>query len=72
MEKVNTLKLSRPWDEVKERLKESDLSLTDEDLRFQPGQEDKLLDRLANKMHKSTADVKAWIESASDNTAQAG
>jgi hypothetical protein len=67
----NMLKLQAPWDEVKEKLKEIDLSLTDEDLEYAPGEELILLTRLSKKMGRSTADVRAWIESVSANDGKA-
>ena len=59
------LKLEAPWEEVKEKLKEVNNSLTDEDLAYEPGQENELLERLAKKMNKDVPSVKAWIESVS-------
>ncbi len=61
------LKLEAPWTEVKEMLQEINLDLTDEDLRYERGGEKELLERLAEKMHKSIHDVKGWIESVSHN-----
>jgi hypothetical protein len=60
-----TLKLESPWEEVKERLKEVQLELTDDDLEYEPGQEKELLERLAKKMNRDIAAIKAWIESVS-------
>ena len=71
MEKTQ-LKLEAPWSEVKEHIKEANFNLTDEDLDFEPGEEDKLLERLSGKMGKSKQDVKAWIESVSYNKGIAG
>jgi len=59
------LKLETPWPEVKEKIKEVNYDLTDADLLYEPGKEDELLNRLSKKMHKSTEDVKGWIESIS-------
>ena len=59
------LKLEAPWAEVKERIKEINYDLTDEDLEYQPGQEDELLSRLEKKMKKSRDEIKGWIESIS-------
>lgn len=61
------LKLDAPWDEVKEKLKEVNGELTDEDLEYEPGKEQALLERLAKKMNRSAEAVKAWIESVSFN-----
>lgn len=67
----NTLKLQAPWDEVREKLKEVNTDLTDSDLAYEPGQEAELLQRLADKMKKDPADVKALIESVSFNKGKA-
>ena len=65
------LKLEDPWPEVKERLKEVNVELTDEDLDYTPGQEKELLQRLSKKMNKDIPAVKAWIESVSSNKGKA-
>ena len=57
------LKLSAPWDQVKEKLKEANSELTDDDLNYQPGQEQDLLEKLARKMNREVPFIKAWIES---------
>jgi uncharacterized protein YjbJ (UPF0337 family) len=67
----NHLKLEKPWDQVKETLKEINVDLTDDDLRYQPGQEEQLLERLGKKMKKTKADIKAMIESVSSNKGKA-
>ncbi len=59
------LKLDSPWEEVKEKLKEVNSELTDEDLKYEPGQDQALLERLAKKMNKDIAAIKAWVESVS-------
>ena len=59
------------WNEVKEKIKESNVNLTDEDLNYLPGEEEKLLDRLSKKMNRSTVEIKAWIESISSNKGKA-
>ena len=69
---MNHLKLGSPWPEVKERLMENDLSLTDEDLDYQPGREEELLERLQKKMNKPKEEIKAYIESVSFNKAKSG
>ena len=66
------LKLEAPWEEVKEYIKEVNLSITDEDLEYAPGQEDQLLEKLSGKLGKSKQDIKAWIESLSYNKGIAG
>ena len=66
MEKTK-LALHTSWEEVKEKIKERNIGLTDEDLDYEPGQEDALLERLAAKMNRSKEDVKRFIESISYN-----
>jgi hypothetical protein len=61
------LKLEAPWEEVKEMLKEINLSLTDEDLAYQRGNEKEFLERLSGKLNKPVPEVKGWIESVSHN-----
>jgi len=63
----NTFTLHASWEEVKEKIKEKDIGITDEDLAYKPGQEDALLHRLAAKMNRSPEEVKAFIESISFN-----
>jgi hypothetical protein len=66
-----TLNLQSPWEEVKDLIKEHDLSLTDADLEYQPGQEDELLTRLSKKMKKDKQAVREYIESLSSNSGRA-
>ena len=66
MEKYE-LNLESPWEEVKEKLKEINNELTDQDLEFHPGQEKELLERLSRKLNKPIPEIKAWIESVSFN-----
>lgn len=66
MEKI-TLRLETPWPEVKELLKETNSSLTDEDLLYDPENEELLLERLAKKMGRDKLHIKGWIESVSAN-----
>ncbi len=63
--------IPQPWDEVKEKIKEHHIDLTDDDLRFSPGQEDELLGRLQQKMGKSREEVIMLIESIASNTGKA-
>lgn len=69
---VQQLNLRTPWHEVKEKLKENDISLTDEDLEYEPGREDELLERLQEKMHKNKDDIRRYIESVAANESKAG
>jgi hypothetical protein len=65
---ATSFKLAGSWQDVKEKLKEINLDLTDEDLAYEPGREDELLERLERKMNKNKAEIKALIESLSFTT----
>ena len=69
MEKLN---LHSSWDEVKEKIKEINLGITDSDLDLNDGDENEVIERLSKKLHKSAEEVKAWIESVSENKNIAG
>jgi uncharacterized protein YjbJ (UPF0337 family) len=64
--------LQSPWEKVKERMKENDVHLTDDDLSYRPGEEDQLLERLSKKMNKPKEKIREYIESISSNTERAG
>jgi len=64
-------RLLSPWSEVKEKMKENNVELTDEDLAYEPGQENELLERLQLKIRRTKEEIKALIESISFNTSQA-
>jgi hypothetical protein len=68
---TTALNLHSPWPQVKEKLKENDMTLTDEDLAYTPGNEDELLERLSAKMKKDPKAVKEYIESVSANKGKA-
>ncbi|MDZ4793051.1 MAG: general stress protein CsbD [Bacteroidota bacterium] len=65
------LALKKSWEEIKEKIKESNIELTDEDLLYDPGQESKLLKHLAQKMKRSPEEIQAWIESVSSTEGKA-
>ncbi len=68
----NKLNLKSSWEDVKEKLKENDVHLSDEDLEYEPGKEEVLFKRLQVKMKKSVPEIKAYIESISANKFKAG
>jgi uncharacterized protein YjbJ (UPF0337 family) len=65
------LHLKDSWENVKEKLKENDHRLTDEDLDYIPGNEDALLEKLSKKLHRSQEEVKDYVESISSNKGKA-
>ena len=72
MKNPSEFKLDAPWEKVKERMKENDISLTDADLEYEPGKEEELLQRLEKLMNKPRQQVIAYIESISSNEDMAG
>ena len=72
MKNPTVLKLKVPWQTVKERMKENDFNLTDEDLEYIPGKEEELLQRLEKIMNRPRDQVVAYIESISSNEDLAG
>jgi hypothetical protein len=64
---TQTFTLHASWEEVKEKIKEKNIGITDDDLAYEPGQEDALLHRLAAKMNRSPEEVRQFIESISFN-----
>jgi len=72
MKNQNKLRLKAPWETVKERMKENDVNLTDEDLEYIPGKEEELIQRLEKIMNRSRDQVIAYIESISSNEHLAG
>ena len=69
---TDKLRLTTSWDEVKEKLKEANVDLTDEDLAYQPGNEDELFMRLQKKINKPKEEIRRLIESVAMNSGKAG
>jgi uncharacterized protein YjbJ (UPF0337 family) len=69
---MRALKLNASWEEVKEKLKETDINLSDEDLQYNEGNEDQLLEHLSQKLKKTPDEVRGLIESVSSNNRMAG
>lgn len=59
----NRLNITGTWNEAKEKLKEANIDLTDEDLQYEEGEDAAFIQRIAKKMKRSEADTKGWIES---------
>ena len=72
MKNPTILKLEVPWETVKERMKENDSNLTDEDLEYIPGKEEELIQRLEKILNRSHDQIIAYIESISSNEDLAG
>jgi hypothetical protein len=59
--------LQSSWEEVAEKIKETNIHITDEDLEYIPGKEDELLNRLEKKMSLDKENIIYLIESISGN-----
>jgi uncharacterized protein YjbJ (UPF0337 family) len=66
------IKLNCSWDEVKEKIKETNPEITDSDLATDHGNEEEVFEKLSKKLHKNIEEVKAWVESVSFNKTIAG
>lgn len=49
------------WPRNRERLKKEYPHLSDEDLRYDPGQEEALLLRLQQKLNKTKHEIRNWL-----------
>ena len=58
---MNTSFIKGNWNEMKGKLKQKYANLTDDDLMYEEGREDELLDRLQKKLGKSKDEVNRLI-----------
>lgn len=63
MPTATKLKLRGTWNEVKGKIKKEYADLTDDDLKYEEGQDDELLGRLQQKTGKAKEKLIDWIES---------
>jgi uncharacterized protein YjbJ (UPF0337 family) len=56
------LKLKGSWNEIRGKIKQQYADLTDDDLKYEEGQEDALIGRLQQKIGKTKEDVIRWIQ----------
>jgi hypothetical protein len=66
------LNLNSSWDEVKEKIKETNSEISDSDLVLNHGNDEEIFETLSKKLHKSNREVKDWIKSISTNKTIAG
>jgi uncharacterized protein YjbJ (UPF0337 family) len=57
------LKLKGNWNEIKGKIKQQYADLTDDDLKYEEGQEDQLVGRIQKKIGKTKDEVINWIQS---------
>jgi uncharacterized protein YjbJ (UPF0337 family) len=68
----NLQNLIKNWDQLKEKIKESNVNITDSDLVLVNGKEDELFESLGKKLNKSKQEIKDWIQSISSTQSIAG
>jgi hypothetical protein len=66
------LRINKPWDQVKEQLKEQHTDLTDEDLAPGPENEKQLLEKISTRLNKSREETADWINSVAFTEGKAG
>lgn len=62
---MDTLQIKGKWNEIKGRLKQQYADLTDDDLLYVEGEEDKLLGRLQQKLGKTREEVLELLKTSS-------
>jgi uncharacterized protein YjbJ (UPF0337 family) len=62
---MNELRIKNNWDEVKKKLKEKYAVLTDKDLTYEEGKEEKLIHTLQEKLGKSKDEVQELLQDLS-------
>mgnify|MGYP001553476937 CR=1 FL=1 len=61
---MDTLQIKGKWNEIKGSLKQKYADLTDDDLLYEEGQEDKLIGKLQQKLGKTRDEVISLLKSA--------
>jgi uncharacterized protein YjbJ (UPF0337 family) len=61
---MDTLQIKGKWNEIKGRIKQQYADLTDDDLLYEEGQEDKLIGKLQQKLGKTREEVIDMLRSA--------
>lgn len=62
MTTTTKLKLKGTWNEVKGKIKKQYADLTDDDLKYEEGQDDELIGRLQKKTGKAKDQLIDWIQ----------
>ncbi len=58
---MDKLELKGKWNEMKGKVKQAYADLTDDDLKYEEGQEDELYGRLQSKTGKTRDEVVKWL-----------
>lgn len=60
---MDRLQIQGKWNEVKGKVKQAYADLTDDDLKYEEGQDDELLGKLQQKTGKGRTELVSWINS---------
>ena len=60
---MDKLEIKGNWNEVKGKAKQQYADLTDDDLKYQEGQEDEMLGKVQKKLGKTRDEVVDWLKS---------
>lgn len=58
---MDKLKWKGRWNEIKGKVKKEYADLTDNDLKYEEGQEEEMLGRLQKKTGKSREELNSWL-----------
>lgn len=58
---MDKLELKGKWNEIKGKVKQAHADLTDDDLKYEDGQDDELLGRLQQKTGRAKDDLIKWL-----------
>lgn len=61
---MDTLEIKGKWNEIKGKIKQQYANLTDDDLLYEEGQEDRLIGNLQQKLGKTRDEVIKLLKSA--------
>ena len=61
---MDTLQIKGAWNDIKGKIKQQYAELTDDDLLYEEGQEDRLIGRIQQKLGKTRDEVINLIKSA--------
>lgn len=60
---MDKLEIAGKWNEIKGKIKQAYADLTDDDVKYEEGQEEELLGRLQQKTGKQREELVTWINS---------
>ncbi len=60
---MDKLEFKGKWNEWKGKIKKANAELTDDDLKYEEGQDDELLGRIQQKLGKTRDEVITWLKS---------